>query len=70
MSKLIFGHTWEEINNAQRGGSLSRSIVTHQPNPTATQADVDLLVKLGYEELERQQLFGVIDRLKTSGFIA
>lgn len=69
MSDLIFGHTWDEIDRAQRGGGFNRPIAKHQPNPTATQADMDLLNQYGQDGLEAMQYFGVIDRLKTSGLL-
>ena len=69
MSQTIFGHTWEEIDAAQRGGKLNRPIAVHTPNPTATQTDLDLLAQQGHEGLERKQFYGVIDRLKTSGLV-
>jgi hypothetical protein len=66
---LIFGHTWEDINRAQRGGHLSRPILNHQPNPTATQADAELLAKHGKDGLVAMGFFGVLDRLETSGLL-
>ena len=65
----IFGHTWEEIDAAQRGGNLNHPVVVHAPNPTANQSDLDLLAQHGHEGLARMQFFGVIDRLKTSGLV-
>ena len=69
MSDLIFGYTWAEIDAAQRGGKLSLTIVRHSPNPTAKPEDVALFESHGLKELESMGLFGVIDRLKTSGII-
>ena len=70
MADLIFGYTWEQIQNAQQGRALREYLpTTSTGRKPATQADVDLLVKHGLEELQRMQFFGVIDRLQGSGLI-
>lgn len=69
MSDLIFGHTWDEIDSAQRGKGFNRAAIKHTPNPTASEADAALLAEHGLKGLEDRQFFGVIDRLKTSGLI-
>lgn len=70
-SKDIFGYSWEEIQARQKG--------TYKPDPIdltkpggpspATEADLKLLKDMGIEGLEKQSMFGVIDRLKGSGYI-
>ena len=68
MTDRIFGHTWEDIQRAQSGGSLHKPLVP-QPKPTASDADLALLAEIGLAGLKQKGLFGVIDRLKTSGHI-
>jgi len=68
MNKLIFGHSWEAIQRAQRGGRLHETIDTSKPGaPTATADDAALLQQYGtIEALKAAGLFGVADRLERS----
>lgn len=69
MSELIFGYTWEELDALQHGHRPNQNIIKHAPNPTATPNDKDLLAEHGRAGLESLQLFGVLDRLNTSGLL-
>jgi hypothetical protein len=69
MKDLIFGYTWEQIQNAQQGKGLSSRINPSNNLPKATQGDVDLLVEHGVDKLREMQIFGVIDRLENSGLV-
>lgn len=66
----IFGYSWEDIQRAQRGGRLGRSI---QPSPgddrTRLEADRALLEKHGADGLRDLGFFGCIDRLQRAGDI-
>ncbi len=50
-------------------GGVIRPPVIPTPPPKATEADIKMLKELGRGELRRRQLFGVIDRLRTSKLI-
>lgn len=74
MSEKIFGYDWADIQRAQQGGRLHRTIDTsksHYSADTAEQleSDVALLDKHGLARLEEMQYFGVIDRLRRAGHI-
>lgn len=68
----IFGYDWEDIQRAQRGGTLRRNI-TSKPASDMTDerisADLDLLRKHGVQGLHDMQFYGVIDRLQRAGHI-
>lgn len=66
MEPLIFGHTWQQIQRAQRSGHLSERIDTSKPPVVQlpTEKDLQLLEQHGLEGLEKLQLFGVLDRLR------
>jgi hypothetical protein len=62
--QLIFGHTWEQIKRAQRGGRLSDPIDISKPaKQDPTEKDRSLLQQHGAEGLRMLGLFGVLDRL-------
>ena len=67
----IFGYTWEEIQAAQQGKTLSRKIParTQGYDDPCLPGDVDLLVRYGLKELENCGYYGVIDRLARAGLI-
>lgn len=67
---LIFGYTWEEIQRAQNGGRLQKTICTPVSNDPAIKSDLALLEKHGIDGLKSMQFFGVIDRLQRAGMIA
>ena len=70
MTNLVFGYTWKQIQKAQQKMAFREYIPsTPTGQKSATQADVDLLVKHGLEGLREMQFFGVIDRLQGSGLI-
>jgi hypothetical protein len=69
MTDLVFGYTWEQIQNAQQGREFRHYIPVGTTKPLATEADVKLLVEKGLTWLVEQQFHGVIDRLKNSGLI-
>ena len=48
-------------------GGLIRETIKHTPNPTATEADLAMLTEHGIAGLEAKGLYGVLDRLRTSG---
>ena len=68
----IFGYTWGQIQAAQQGASLSRTVaITPCSGKTAaSEGDIGMLAKHGLDGLESMQFHGVIDRLKTSGLFA
>ena len=67
MVNLLFGHTWEEIQQMQQG-TFKRQTATGR-KPTATQADIEMLRDKGIDYIKGNGLHGVIDRLQTSGII-
>jgi hypothetical protein len=69
MSDLIFGYTWDEIQKAQRGGKLQHTIVLGDSKITITTEEIELLKREGVSGLERLGFYGLLDRLKRSGFI-
>lgn len=69
MSDLIFGKTWEEIQDMQQK-KYRPKVATSSSLPMATEDDVNLLRKYGLAGLEEKQFYGVIDRLKNSGIVA
>jgi len=68
MTNKIFGRDWETIQAMQRG-TYKNPTVNHSKLIEATEEDIELLNKLGFAELKKRELFGVIDRLKTSNKI-
>ena len=62
----IFGYTWDEIKNAQQGGSLGRRVTSEICKPLATDSDWALLERYGEVELRNMQYFGVLDRLENT----
>lgn len=65
----IFGYSWESIQRAQNGGALGTTVnLKNASRPTALESDVDLLKEHGEIGLTELGFFGVLDRLKTSGF--
>lgn len=67
--QTIFGYTWEDIQRAQNGGAVGTAVnLKNTSRPTALESDVDLLKEHGEIGLAELGFFGVLDRLKTSGF--
>lgn len=64
----IVGYDWEDIQAMQQR-QYTAPQVQHTANPEATPQDIERLDELGLAELEAQQLYGVIDRLRTSKLI-
>lgn len=64
----IFGYAWSDIQRAQQGGRLARTIDTSaQPNVTVTDADRELLARHGsVSALEAAGYHGTADRLRRS----
>lgn len=62
----IFGHSWDDIQRAQRGGRLHRTIDTSRPvDHTPTDDDRALLAKHGsIAALKEAGLYGAADRLE------
>jgi len=69
MEDLIFGYTWEEIQKAQQGGKLRKSLPSSIKENPCTANDIDLLTRYGLKELENRRYWGIIDRLKKQGII-
>jgi hypothetical protein len=66
MKNLILGHTWQQIQRAQRGGHLSKRIDTSKP-PTIqlpTEKDLQLLEQHGFDGLEKLGFHGTLDRVR------
>ena len=70
MTDLIFGYTWDQIQRAQQKKEWKGYIKGSFKKPTATEQDYRLLKEKGMKGLEKEQLYGVIDRLKTSAELA
>jgi hypothetical protein len=74
MSDLIFGHTWDDIKSMQQG-TYKPQVIQGPPNkPQATDHDKLLLEEIGLLGLRllglrKEKLWGVLDRLATSGLI-
>ena len=66
MENLIFGHTWQQIQRAQRGGHLSEKIDISKPPAIQlpTEKDLQLLEKHGFNGLEKLGFHGVLDRVR------
>ena len=64
----IFGYSWETIRNAQQGGSLNALFQPAKP-PGPTEKDIEMLKTYGAISLERKEMWGILDRLKTGGLI-
>lgn len=62
----IFGYTWEEIKQAQQGGSLARRLPPGLHKPLATPGDWELLSRYGEDELRNRAYYGVLDRLENT----
>jgi hypothetical protein len=62
----IFGHRWEDIQRAQRGGRLAHRIDTSAPiSHAVTEVDRALLEKHGsIAALKSAGFFGTADRLE------
>ena len=74
MSEKIFGYDWADIQRAQQGGRLHRTIDTSKSPYSANTAeqlesDVKLLEQYGEAGLRKMAYFGVLDRLKRAGYI-
>lgn len=68
----IFGYTFEEIQEAQQGGRLGRTVDTSKVepfDPVRERADLDLLNGLGEAKLREMGYLGVIDRLGRGGYL-
>lgn len=66
MNDSIFGHSWEAIQRAQRGGQLHERIDTSKPISHApTDADRALLAKYGsIQALKDAGFYGSADKLE------
>ena len=62
----MFGYTWEEIKQAQQGGSLARRLPPGLHKPLATPGDWELLSRYGADELRNRAYYGVLDRLENT----
>lgn len=70
MQNLIFGKTWEEIQQMQNGTYTAKMAdLSVTGKPIATQDDIALLVEHDISGLQTMGFYGVIDRLITSGYI-
>lgn len=71
MNDTIFGYAWDDIQRAQQGGSLARTIDTSKPaqDPPPTDADLALLAKHGSDGLRAMQYHGTIGRLEAAKLI-
>ena len=66
----IFGYEWSDIQRAQQGGRLNRTIDTSKPvSHAATDADIALLQKHGADGLRQMGYMGTIDRLVRAGLM-
>ena len=65
----IFGYTWSEIQRAQQGGQLGKTVSGPAPDHSLNDGDMDLFNKHGIDGLEGLSYYGVIDRLKRNGVI-
>ena len=73
---LIFGYTWEQIKNAQQGGTLARALHQVCPlhagaaeNDICRDGDIERYKELGADGLHEQKLYGIIDRLTRAGIM-
>ena len=66
----IFGYEWSDIQRAQQGGRLNRTIDTSKPaSHVATDADLTLLALHGADGLRQMGYMGTIDRLVRAGLM-
>ena len=64
----IFGYTWEQIQSAQQGGRLHKTVDSSVSGRSpATDKDRELLAEYGYDGLLKMGFHGVIDRLQHKG---
>jgi hypothetical protein len=67
---LIFGLTWNQIQDAQQKRPYRERVdLSRSGNPTATPEDIARLHTDGLAKLHADGMYGIIDRLKTSGMI-
>jgi hypothetical protein len=63
----IVGHSWEDIQRAQRGGTLNKPIDTSKPiDHSLSEADKALIEKHGVQGLAAMGFHGVLDRYHRS----
>lgn len=64
----IFGYEWTDIQRAQQGGKLARSVDLSKPvDHSLMPGDLELLAQHGIEGLQAKGFAGVIDRLNRNG---
>lgn len=64
MEQLIFGFTWEEIQQMQQKQYQRPTISGPVHRKHATKEDFELLKKHGEDGLRKLQFFGVLDRIQ------
>lgn len=69
MSQKIFGYDWEDIQAMQQGTYKGKPIPPGDTRPRATEKDIKMLRELGYDALKEKQFYGVLGRLRTSGYL-
>ena len=69
MTNKILGYDWEDIQAMQQGTYQRETLPNEIVKPVATQEDIELLESEGLAWIESQGLYGIIDRLKTSGLL-
>lgn len=70
MNDTIFGYSWDDIQRAQQGGRLARTIDTSKPaQDPPSDTDLALLEKHGADGLRAMQYHGTIGRLEAAKLI-
>lgn len=76
MNDLTFGHTWEDIQGMQQKKAVRQTIDCSKPSPVydhlpcgTRESDIQLMCEIGIEGLEREEKYGILDRLARSGVI-
>ena len=70
MDDLIFGKTWDEIQAMLAGTYRPKLIARREVSkPRATESDLEMLRKHGVDWLIEHNMFGILDRLKTSDLL-
>lgn len=69
MENLIFGYTWEEIQQLQQG-TFKRKYITSESKPIPlSKEEFDLFNNVGLQGLENMGYFGLIDRIQRLNLI-
>ncbi len=68
MGKIV-GYDWADIQRAQQGGKLAKSVDLSRPvDHSLMPGDLELLAQHGIAGLQAKGFWGVVDRLTRNGY--